>query len=213
MASLSPYILTLITFIPLVAAIVVLIIPGKNERAIKNWAILVSLIPLALSIWLAADYYFQYLPSGGGMKYQVNVEWIPDLNAFYHMGVDGLSIPLIFLTTLLSTLCLYYSSRTIKKRVKEFFFLFLLLEMGMLGVFMALDYVLFYVFWEIGLVPMYFLIGIWGQPKDRPRYAAIKFFIYTLVGSVAMMLAILGTLLPDRHLRHSRSGASSAVCQ
>ncbi len=192
MASLSPYILTLITFIPLVAAIVVLIIPGKNERAIKNWAILVSLIPLALSIWLAVDYYFQYLPSGGGMKYQVSVEWIPDLNAFYHMGVDGLSIPLIFLTTLLSTLCLYYSSRTIKKRVKEFFFLFLLLEMGMLGVFMALDYVLFYVFWEIGLVPMYFLIGIWGQPKDRPRYAAIKFFIYTLVGSVAMMLAILG---------------------
>ena len=86
---------------------------------------------------------------------------------------------------------MYYSSRTIKKRVKEFFFLFLLLEMGMLGVFVALDFVLFYVFWEIGLVPMYFLIGIWGQPKDRPRYAAIKFFIYTLVGSVAMLLAIL----------------------
>ena len=192
MASLSPYILTLITFIPLVAAIVVLIIPGKNERAIKNWAILVSLIPLALSIWLAVDYYFQYLPSGGGMKYQVSVEWIPDLNAFYHMGVDGLSIPLIFLTTLLSTLCLYYSSRTIKKRVKEFFFLFLLLEMGMLGVFVSLDYVLFYVFWEIGLVPMYFLIAIWGQAKDRPQYAAIKFFIFTLVGSVAMLLAILG---------------------
>ena len=139
MASLSPYILTLITFIPLIAAIVVLIIPGKNERAIRSWAILVSLIPLALSIWLAVDYYFQYLPSGGGMEYQVNVEWIPDLNAFYHMGVDGFSIPLIFLTTLLSTLCLYYSSRTIKKRVKEFFFLFFLLAMGMLVFFMTLE--------------------------------------------------------------------------
>ncbi len=126
------------------------------------------------------------------MQYQVKLcTGSPQLNSFYHMGVDGLSIPLIFLTALLSTLGLYYSSFTIKKRVKEFFFLFLLLEMGMIGVFVALDFVLFYVFWEIGLVPMYFLIGIWGQAKDRPRYAAIKFFIYTLVGSVAMMLAIL----------------------
>ena len=98
---------------------------------------------------------------------------------------------MIFLSTFLTTLGLWYSARTIKTRVREFFFLFLLLEMGMLGVFVALDLVLFYVFWEIGLVPMYFLIGIWGQPKDRPQYSAIKFFLYTLAGSVFMLLAIL----------------------
>ena len=114
------------------------------------------------------------------------------LNINYHMGVDGLSVPLVFLTTFLTTLGLYYSSRVIKVRVREFFFLFLMLEMGMLGVFVSLDLVLFYVFWEIGLVPMYFLIGIWGQAKDRPQYSAIKFFLYTLAGSVFMLLAILG---------------------
>lgn len=187
------WILTLIVFTPLVGAIVLLFLGKTQERAIKMVATIVSLIPLALSIWLVVDYYLNYVAnSSGGMQYELNVEWIPQLNASYHMGADGLSIPLVFLTALLSTLGLYYSSFTIKKRVKEFFFLFLLLEMGMMGVFVALDYVLFYVFWEIGLVPMYFLIGIWGQPKDRPRYAAIKFFLYTLVGSVAMLLAILG---------------------
>jgi NADH-quinone oxidoreductase subunit M len=186
------WVLTLITFLPLVGAIVVLFIPTNNERAIKWSSVIVSLIPLLLSAWLVFDYWQNYLNgAAGGMAYEVNVAWIPQLGASYHLGVDGLSLPLVFLTTLLSTLGLYYSARVISHRVKEFFFLFLLLEMGMLGVFVALDYVLFYVFWEIGLVPMYFLIGIWGQPKDRPRYAAIKFFIYTLVGSVAMLLAIL----------------------
>jgi NADH-quinone oxidoreductase subunit M len=191
MASFNEWILTLTVFIPLVAAIVVLFLPRSNERLIKLWSIVISLIPLALTIYLMVNYYTSHIPAGGGMQYQVKLPWIPQLNSFYHLGADGLSVPLLFLTALLSTLGLYYSSFTIKKRVKEFFFLFLLLEMGMMGVFVALDFVLFYVFWEIGLVPMYFLIGIWGQPKDRPRYAAIKFFIYTLVGSVAMLLAIL----------------------
>ena len=113
------------------------------------------------------------------------------LNASFHLGVDGLSVPLIFLTALLSTLSIYYSAGTIHHRVKEYFIMFHLLELSMFGVFMALDYVLFYVFWEISLVPMYLLIGIWGG-KNR-NYASIKFFIYTLVGSVAMLLAILGT--------------------
>jgi NADH-quinone oxidoreductase subunit M len=191
MASFNEWILTLTVFIPLVAAIVVLFLPRSNERLIKLWSIAISLVPLALTIYLMVNYYTSHIPAGGGMQYQVKLPWIPQLNSFYHLGADGLSVPLLFLTALLSTLGLYYSSFTIKKRVKEFFFLFLLLEMGMMGVFVALDFVLFYVFWEIGLVPMYFLIGIWGQPKDRPRYAAIKFFIYTLVGSVAMLLAIL----------------------
>jgi NADH-quinone oxidoreductase subunit M len=186
------WVLTLITFAPLVGALIILFIDKNNERTIKMTAIIVSLISLALSIVLVFLYWSNYVRTGiGGIQFEVQIPWIEALGASYHMGVDGLSVPLVFLTALLSTLGLYYSSFTIKKRVKEFFFLFLLLEMGMMGVFVALDFVLFYVFWEIGLVPMYFLIGIWGQPKDRPRYAAIKFFIYTLVGSVAMLLAIL----------------------
>ncbi len=180
--------LTIITFLPLLGAVVVLLLPKNNERLIKSWAVAISIVPLLLSIYL----WFSYNQTTGGYQFVEMLPWIPQLGASYHMGVDGLSVPLIFLTTLLTTLGLWYSNRVIKVRVREFFLLFLLLEMGMLGVFVALDFVLFYVFWEIGLVPMYFLIAIWGQAKDRPQYAAIKFFLYTLVGSVAMLLAILG---------------------
>lgn len=181
------YLLTLITFIPLVGALLILLIPGSKERTIKQLAVAISLIPLALAITL----WFGYDKASGGIQYLFVADWIPTLQVFYRVGADGLSIPLIFLTTLLTTLGLLYSSFTITRRVKEFFLLFLLLEMGMIGVFVSLDLVLFYVFWEIGLVPMYLLIGIWGQAKDRPQYSAIKFFLYTLVGSVAMLLAIL----------------------
>ena len=205
------WILPLITLIPLLGAVIILFIPRERENGIKLTAIAISLVPLVLAIVLMADYYTRYIPAGGGMQYQVTLYTIPALNASYSMGADGLSIPMIFLTTMLTTLGLYYSRHTIKKRVKEFFFLFLLLEMGMLGVFVSLDYVLFYIFWEIGLVPMYFLIGIWGQPKDRPRYAAIKFFIYTLVGSVAMLLAILAPLLRDGHVQHPGSCHGAAL--
>jgi NADH-quinone oxidoreductase subunit M len=191
--------LTIITFIPLVGSILVLLPWGRwlgwdearEQRLIKNGAIVISLLPLVLSVAL----WFGYNKSAGGFQFEVNVPWISALNVNYHMGVDGLSIPLIFLTTFLTTLGLWYSAKTIKTRVREFFFLFLLLEMGMLGVFVSLDLVLFYVFWEVGLVPMYFLIGIWGQPKDRPQYSAIKFFLYTLAGSVFMLLAIIGIYL------------------
>jgi NADH-quinone oxidoreductase subunit M len=179
--------LTLITFIPLVGAIIVAVIPGDREREIKWFATLLSLVPLALSIVAWAI----YSRTAGGMQFMEEAAWIPTLNVFYRMGADGISLPLVFLTTLLTTLSLFYSSHTIKKRVKEFFLLFLLLEMGMTGVFISLDLVLFYVFWEVGLVPMFLLIGIWGQPQDRPQYSAIKFFLYTLVGSVAMLLAFI----------------------
>jgi NADH-quinone oxidoreductase subunit M len=180
--------LTIITFLPLLGAVVILFLPKNNERLIKSWAVAISIVPLLLSVYL----WFAYDQSTGSYQFEELLPWIPQLGASYHMGVDGLSVPLIFLTTLLTTLGLWYSMRVIKVRVREFFLLFLLLEMGMLGVFVALDFVLFYVFWEIGLVPMYFLIAIWGQAKDRPQYAAIKFFLYTLVCSVAMLLAILG---------------------
>ncbi len=187
--------LTIITFTPLLGAILMLLPWGKwlnldkprEEDLIKRGAIVISLLALLLAILL----WFTYNKAAGGFQFEIYKPWIPVINVNYHMGVDGLSVPLIFLTTFLTTLGLWYSARTIKTRVREFFFLFLLLEMGMLGVFVALDLVLFYVFWEIGLVPMYFLIGIWGQPKDRPQYSAIKFFLYTLAGSVFMLLAIL----------------------
>jgi NADH-quinone oxidoreductase subunit M len=178
-------ILSIITFVPLAGMILVLLVPKDKEKTIKWLATIVSLIPLALSIWL----WISYSGMAGGMRFQEQMEWIPTLGVTYHIGVDGISVPFVFLTTLLTTLCLYYSAHTINTRVKEYFLLFLLLETGMLGVFVSLDFVLFYVFWEIGLVPMYLLIGIWGG-KNR-LYASIKFFIYTLVGSVAMLLAIL----------------------
>jgi NADH-quinone oxidoreductase subunit M len=182
--------LTLITFIPLVGAVVVALIPGEREREIKWFSVIVSLIPLVLSIIM----WVLFIP-GGGMQFVEEATWIPTLNAYYRLGVDGISVPLVFLTALLTTLSLFYSSYTIKTRVKEFFALFLLLAMGMTGVFVALDLVLFYVFWEVGLVPMFLLIGIWGQPKDRPQYSAIKFFLYTLVGSVAMLLAFIAVYI------------------
>jgi NADH-quinone oxidoreductase subunit M len=189
------WLLSAITFIPLVGAILALLPWGRlfgldkprEERLIKQSAVILSLIPLVLS----AVMWFSYNHGAGGFQFEVNAPWISALGINYHIGVDGLSIPMIFLATLLTTLGLWYSSRTIKTRVREFFFLFQLLEMGMLGVFISLDLVLFYVFWEVGLVPMYFLIGIWGQAKDRPQYSAIKFFLYTLAGSVFMLLAIL----------------------
>src|SRR5438034_4192567 len=125
---------------------------------------------------------------GGGFQFLELGNWIPSLGIHYHLGVDGLSLPLIVLTALLSLLSVAYSWR-IELRLKEYLFLFLLLETGMLGVFAALDFFLFYIFWEITLVPMSFLIGIWGGP--RREYAAIKFFLYTLFGSVLMLLALL----------------------
>jgi NADH-quinone oxidoreductase subunit M len=184
-----PYLLTLITFVPLLGAIIVLFLP--DERTIKTFSIAISIIPLILSIilWLG------YNPSAGGMQFQENYPWIPGINVWYRLGVDGISVPLVFLTALLTTLSLYYSASTITRRVREFFALFLLLQTGMTGVFVSLDLVLFYVFWEVGLVPMFLLIGIWGQPQDRPQYSAIKFFLYTLVGSVAMLLAFIGVYL------------------
>ena len=169
------FLLTIITFIPLVGALLILLIPKDKERVIKYLSIGVSIIPLALATWL----WFAYDKAAGGIQFEYLVKWIPAIDVNFHVGADGLSIPLIFLTALLTVLSMIYSSFTVTKRVKEFFLLFFLLEMGMLGVFVSLDLVLFYVFWEIGLVPMYLLIGIWGRPDDRPQYSAIKFFLYT----------------------------------
>lgn len=193
---LDTWVLTLIAFLPLIGSIIIMLMPGGSTNLIKRFAIIWSLLPLLLSIWLAYNYWSGHVtPTSAPMAYEIVVPWIPALGVNYHVGVDGFSVPLIFLTALLTTLGLYYSARTITRRVKEFFALFLFLATGMFGVFISLDLVLFYVFWEIGLVPMYFMIGIWGQEKDRPQYAAIKFFLYTLAGSVFMLLAIIGVYL------------------
>ncbi|NPA90838.1 MAG: NADH-quinone oxidoreductase subunit M [Chloroflexi bacterium] len=189
MAFFDRWVLTIILFWPLLASIWVLMLPKEKEDQIRRVSIWMSVVPLVLSALLFVDYGARFLPRGGGIHYDVQVTWIPQLRASYHIGADALSVPLIFLTALLTTLSLYYSARVIKHRVKEYFFLFLLLETGMFGVFMALDLVLFYVFWEVGLVPMFFLIGIWGH--ENRMYASLKFFLYTLVGSVAMLLAFL----------------------
>ena len=173
-------------FFPLLAGLFVLAF-CRTERAIKIWSIRFSLVPLIVSAALL----FAYDRTLGGIQFEIEAPWIPVLNSNFHLGADGLSMPLIFLTTLLSTLSIFYSARTIRTRVREYFIMFHLLELSMLGVFVALDYVLFYLFWEVSLVPMYLLIGIWGG--QNRSYASIKFFIYTLVGSVAMLLAILLT--------------------
>ncbi|MGB8646543.1 MAG: NADH-quinone oxidoreductase subunit M [Anaerolineae bacterium] len=201
--------LSLIIFVPLAAAILVLFLP--NDKWIKTGSIILSLVPLALSIWLWVAYAaYPGITFGGCGSDAVGqaitngskpffvgecYPWIQGLGVNFHLGVDGISVPLIFLTTLLTTVSLYYSARVINHRVREFFFLFLLLETGMLGVFASLDFFLFYIFWEVGLVPMYFLIGIWGHDEDRPQYSAIKFFLYTLAGSVFMLLAIIAIYL------------------
>jgi len=182
-------ILTIITFVPLLGAILIFFVPKERESLITKLAIAISFVVLILALVLG----FYYDKAAGGMQFVEEYSWISTLDVYYRMGVDGLSVPMIFLTALLTILCLFYSSHTIKDRVKQYFMLFLMLEMGMFGVFVSLDFILFYVFWEIGLVPMFLLIALWGG--ERREYAAIKFFLYTLAGSVAMLLAILGVYL------------------
>ncbi|MBM4081254.1 MAG: NADH-quinone oxidoreductase subunit M, partial [Planctomycetes bacterium] len=178
-------ILSLLTFIPLVGGVIILFMNKDNVKGIRWMAALASFIPLALSFEMLRRFDSQKT----AMQFvEGPFAWIPAFKVHYYMGADGLSVPLLFLTALLSFLSVI-ASFNIEKRVKEYFFFFLLLEVGMTGVFCALDFFLFYVFWEVMLVPMYFLIGIWGGP--RKEYAAIKFFLYTLFGSVIMLLAML----------------------
>ncbi len=182
--------LSLLVALPLIGAVIVLLIPksAQADSQIKWFAIIWSLVPLAVASFL---WFGLYNPAVSKMQFEETAMWISAINVRYHLGVDGLSMPLVWLTTLLTVLSLYYSSFTIHERIREFFFMFLLLEVGMLGVFVSLDFFLFYVFWELGLVPMYFLIAIWGHKEDRPLYSSIKFFLYTLAGSVFMLLAII----------------------
>ncbi|MCE5216582.1 NADH-quinone oxidoreductase subunit M [bacterium] len=179
-----PDILSIMIFLPLLGMVLIMLMhKERHVEAIRWVATLFAGLTFAASL-----YAWWMMPRTAGMQLEVSVPWIQSLHINYHVGVDGLSMPLVALTTLLTLLSVIYSWR-IEHRVKEYMAFFMLLLTGMLGVFCSLDLVLFYVFWEVGLVPMYFLIGIWGGP--RREYAAIKFFLYTLLGSLAMLLAIL----------------------
>ena len=183
MESFSFPILTLMIFIPLVGMIVLAFTKQSQLTAIRTIASIFSGIPMILAVILLAN----YNPSGD-FQFVEKVSWIPSLNINYFLGADGVSMPMLVLTALLSFISIV-ASFGITHRAKEYFIFFLLLEVGMMGVFAALDFFLFYIFWEIMLVPMYFLIGIWGGP--RKIYAAIKFFLYTLFGSIFMLVGIL----------------------
>jgi NADH-quinone oxidoreductase subunit M len=177
------WILTLMVFIPLLGAAVVLCLPSGAKDVIRWTATAFTIPPLLLAVPLLARF-----DSGAGVQFVDRVPWIPAYHIEYFVGVDGLSITMVVLTALLSFLCMI-ASFNIEKALKGYFALFLLLETGMMGTFVALDFFLFYVFWELMLLPMYFLIGIWGGP--RREYAAIKFFLYTLLGSVLMLVVML----------------------
>ncbi len=186
---LNDHILSIILFTPLVGAFVLLFIPKENKNAIRWVANIFALAGLAVSIPLLPM--FWAVKDQPGFKFIEGAAntWIPSIGAGYYLGIDGISFLLIILTTLLGWISILSSWEAIQDRVKEYYIWFLLLQTGMLGVFMALDMFLFFVFWEAMLVPMYLLIGIWGGP--RKLYAAIKFFLYTLFGSVLMLLGIL----------------------
>jgi NADH-quinone oxidoreductase subunit M len=178
-------ILTYMTFIPLVGMFAVLALPSRRHDLIRMAALVFTIPPLLMAIWL----YNNFDRATDGIQFMVRHPWISSYNIQYLMGVDGLSVTMILLTALLCPICIL-ASWEIEKGVKGYFALFLLLDTGMMGVFCALDFFLFYIFWEVMLLPMYFLIGIWGGP--RREYAAIKFFLYTLLGSVLMLIAMLG---------------------
>jgi len=183
----SSHILSLLVFTPVFGAVLMLGVAkfvDKEKADIFKWiAAIITGIQLALAIWL----YGAFDPNGG-IQFIEQTSWISAFNIEYFMGVDGLSMPMVLLTALLSFIGVI-SSWKIDKSVLGYFALFLLLDAGMMGVFVSLDFFLFYIFWEVMLLPMYFLIGIWGGPQRQ--YAAIKFFLYTLFGSLFMLLAML----------------------
>ena len=183
------HILSIILFTPLAGALVLLFVPKENKDAIRWIANLFALAGFLVSLPLVPWFWVQRFEAGFKFVEGAPNNWIPTIGAGYYIGIDGISFLLIMLTTLLGWISILSSWTAIENRLKEYYIWFLILQTGMLGVFMALDFFLFFVFWEAMLVPMYLLIGIWGGP--RKLYAAIKFFLYTLAGSVLMLLGIL----------------------
>jgi len=174
-------------FLPLAGFLLAILIPKDKFDAIRWFALIVSLATFVISLGLIGPFWFN--TPHEAFVFQTDAPWISSPVIRYHVGIDGVSLWLILLSTFLTPICVLISWRSIQKRVKEFFAFLLLLEFGLIGVFCSLDLFLFYVFWEVSLVPMYFLIGIWGH--DRRIYSAVKFFLYTMAGSVLMLVAII----------------------
>ena len=193
------HVLSVILFTPLAGALILLFIGREKQSAIRWIANATAVLGFLVSVPL----WFRYDPQGSTWQFVERMGWIPSIGAEYYLGVDGFSILLILLTTLMGAIAVLSSWTGITERLKEYYVFMLVLQTGMLGAFMALDFLLFFLFWEVMLVPMYFLIGIWGG--GRRLYSAIKFFIYTLVGSVVMLLGILAVYF----FNHSVSGVYS----
>jgi NADH-quinone oxidoreductase subunit M len=177
--------LSAVTFLPLVGALVLTLVPRRLEATLRGGALAVAVVTFALSLPL----FWRFDVSSADYQFEEFARWLPTLGANYHLGIDGISLLLVLLTTFMTPIALASAWRAIEERGKEFVITLLVLETGMIGVFVSLDLFLFYVFWEAMLIPMYFVIGVWGGPERI--YAAVKFVLYTLVGSVLMLVAIL----------------------
>src|SRR5882762_4335525 len=178
------HLLSIVLFTPIVGMLILLLIPASKPGAVKIWANAASFVGFLVSLPLALQF-----DRTKDFQFVEKASWIPSIGATYHLGIDGFGLLLVMLTTVIGFLSILASWTAIQVRLKEYYAFFLILQTGMLGVFMALDFLLFFVFWETVLVPMYFIIAIWGGP--RRGYASIKFMIYTLIGSVLMLLGIL----------------------
>ncbi|HEY2018697.1 MAG TPA: NADH-quinone oxidoreductase subunit M [Bryobacteraceae bacterium] len=177
--------LTVVLFLPLLGFLAALVIPRRLPQSSRSWALAVSLVTFLVSLFLV----FRFDRGQAGEQFALDLPWVATPDIHFAISVNGISLWLIMLSTLLTPICVLLSWRSIQSRVKEFFAFLLLLEFGLIGVFLAQDLFLFYVFWEVSLVPMYFLIGIWGH--ERRIYAALKFFLYTFAGSVLMLASII----------------------
>ncbi len=200
--------LDVVIFLPLIAFLIILVLPKESAEGIRRFSLIASTAIFLLSLGLIGPFWFN---SPGKFVFETDIPWIDSPAIRYHVAIDGISLWLVILTTLLTPICVLVSWRYIEKHVKQFFAFLLLLEFGLVGVFCAFDFFLFYVFWEVSLVPMYFLIGIWGH--DRRIYSAVKFFLYTMAGSVLMLVAIIylynqsGTFDYSKILAGLQSGA------
>jgi len=179
--------LLLVTFFPLIGVLVILLLKPTWKAALRWVALITALITFGLSLWMLS----QFNAADGGMQFEILLPWfsLGGNPITFHFGVDGISILMVLLTTFLTPLAILSTWKAVDEKVKGFMSFFLLLEVGMMGVFLSLDMVLFYIFWEFTLIPMYFLIGLWGG--ERRVYAAVKFFLYTFAGSILMLAAIL----------------------
>jgi len=180
--------LSLVTFLPLVGVVFIFPLRGEVEKVANNarWiALWTSLATFLLSVYL----WLQFDPGTADFQFVERASWLPQYNITYHMGIDGISLPFVILTTALMPICIIASWKSVTLRVREYMMAFLILETLMVGTFCALDLVLFYLFFEGGLIPMFPIIGVWGGP--RRVYASFKFFLYTLLGSILMLVALI----------------------